>query len=97
MPSIAKKLGFKTWRLCWRLSVSAPAVGYSTVLQCGVFVDSSLVSEASRAARRVLSTAEEEVLAGSLHDLTKEGWELNRDSVRVVLHIYLHMIGKKRE
>lgn len=50
----------------------------------------------SVAGARLLSVIEEYMFANSLIYLVDDGWELNRDSVRVLLRNYLSLMGRKR-
>ncbi|XP_037069652.1 uncharacterized protein LOC119091037 [Pollicipes pollicipes] len=65
---------------------------------CKVSAKELLASQAEwlRATRRLLTPPEECVFASGLVQLIELGWELNRDSVRVLMRWFLPHIGKKR-
>ena len=55
-----------------------------------------LEDPAGRGPRKLLTVAEEYMFSTALIQLVEEGWELNRDSIRVLMRWYLPQLGNKK-
>ena len=55
-----------------------------------------LEDPSGRGSRKLLTVAEEYMFSTALIQLVEEGWELNRDSIRVLLRWYLPQLGNKK-
>ncbi|KAF0302706.1 Chromobox 5 [Amphibalanus amphitrite] len=58
--------------------------------------DQMLDEKGARGPRKLLTVAEEYMFSTALIQLVEEGWELNRDSIRVLMRWYLPQLGNKK-